>query len=109
MQALIETEGLRCHYNVAAMTYDPGFDSPDRLRGYGADRGMSFDDRNRLIRTTGPFEPFQHWLDLGVGYGSTTTVNQHRLDIADPLDLTPASPVRARSACNGTKPKCSRR
>jgi protein SCO1/2 len=41
---------------------------------------MSFDDRNRLLRTTGPFEPFQRWLDLGVGYGSTT-VNQHRLDI----------------------------
>ena len=52
-----------------------------RLRGYGADRAMSFDGRNRLLRTTGPFAPFQRWLDLGVGYGSTT-VNQHRLDIA---------------------------
>jgi hypothetical protein len=41
---------------------------------------MSFDERNRLLRTTGAFEPFQRWLDLGVGYGSTT-VNQHRLDI----------------------------
>jgi protein SCO1/2 len=47
---------------------------------------MSFDDRNRLLRTTGPFEPFQRWLDLGVGYGSTT-VNQHRLDIVI-LDVT---------------------
>ncbi len=81
LQRLIDAEGLQGRFNVAAMTYDPGFDFPRRLRGYGADRAMSFDGRNRLLRTTGPFAPFQRWLDLGVGYGSTT-VNQHRLDIA---------------------------
>jgi cytochrome oxidase Cu insertion factor (SCO1/SenC/PrrC family) len=67
-------------FNVAAITYDPAFDSPSRLRAYGADRGLVFDDRNRLLRTTGTFEPLQRWLNLGVGYGATT-VNQHRLDI----------------------------
>jgi protein SCO1/2 len=80
LQKRIDAEGLQGRFNVAAVTYDPAFDLPGRLRCYGADRGMSFDDRNRLLRTTGPFEPFQRWLDLGVGYGSTT-VNQHRLDI----------------------------
>jgi protein SCO1/2 len=80
LQKRIEEEGLRSRINIAAVTYDPAFDLPTRLHSYGADRGMSFDDRNRLLRTTGPFEPFQRWLDLGVGYGSTT-VNQHRLDV----------------------------
>ena len=80
LQQRIRNEGLQDLFNVAAISYDPGFDLPARLRFYGANRGMSFDDRSRLLRTTGPFEPFQRWLDLGVGYGSTT-VNQHRLDI----------------------------
>jgi cytochrome oxidase Cu insertion factor (SCO1/SenC/PrrC family) len=80
LQKRIDEEGLRGEVNVAAFSYDPAFDQPGRLRAYGADRGMSYDDRTRLLRTTGPFEPFRHWLDLGVGYGSNT-VNQHRLDV----------------------------
>jgi cytochrome oxidase Cu insertion factor (SCO1/SenC/PrrC family) len=80
LQQRINAEGRHGHFNVAALTYDPEFDLPGRLRGYGADRGMSFDERNRLLRTTGSFEPFRRWLDLGVGYG-TTTVNQHRIDM----------------------------
>jgi protein SCO1/2 len=80
LQKRLAEQGLQGRFNVAAVTYDPAFDSPSRLRTYGADRGLIFDDRNRLLRTTGTFEPFQRWLDLGVGYGKTT-VNQHRLDI----------------------------
>jgi hypothetical protein len=80
LQKRIDAEGLHDHVNVAAITYDPAFDLPRLLHAYGTDRGMSFDQRNRLLRTTGAFEPFQRWLDLGVGFGSST-VNQHRLDI----------------------------
>jgi protein SCO1/2 len=80
LQKRIDEEGLRGEVNVAAFSYDPAFDQPGRLRAYGADRGMSYDDRTRLLRTTGPFEPFRYWLDLGVGYGSNT-VNQHRIDV----------------------------
>jgi protein SCO1/2 len=80
LQKRLEEEGLQDRFNVAAVTYDPAFDSPSRLHAYGADRGVAFGERNRLLRTTGTFEPLQRWLDLGVGYGATT-VNQHRLDI----------------------------
>lgn len=80
LQKRLAARALQGCFNVAAVTYDPAFDSPSRLRAYGADRGLVFDDRNRLLRTTGTFEPLQRWLDLGVGYGMTT-VNQHRLDI----------------------------
>lgn len=80
LQQLIAAAGMQGTVNVAALTYDPAFDLPDRLRSYGAARSMVFDIRNRLLRTTGPFTPIQRWLDLGVGYGSTT-VNQHRIDL----------------------------
>ena len=73
-------EGLQRRFGIAAVSYDPAFDQPARLRAYGEARGMAFDDRNKLLRTTGPFEPFQRRFDLGVGFGPTT-VNQHRLDI----------------------------
>lgn len=73
--------GLDGRVNIAAVTYDPAFDLPRRLRAYGEARGLSFDDRTRLLRTTGPFAPLQRHFELGVGYGATT-VNQHRLDTA---------------------------
>jgi cytochrome oxidase Cu insertion factor (SCO1/SenC/PrrC family) len=80
LQQRVGEEGLGGQVNVAAVSYDPAFDLPRRLHSYGAERGMVFDDRNRLMRTTGPFEPLQRYFDLGVGYGSTT-VNQHRLEL----------------------------
>jgi cytochrome oxidase Cu insertion factor (SCO1/SenC/PrrC family) len=71
-------EGLEV--NVAGITYDPAFDRPARLRTYGADRGMAFSARCRLLRTLGPFDPVRATLELGVGFGPVT-VNRHRLDL----------------------------
>jgi len=95
LQRRVRDEGLHGHINIAAVTYDPAFDSPRRLHLYGANRGMVFDDRTRLMRTTGPFDPLQQCFDLGVGYGSTT-VNQHRLDtvVLDALGRPVASFAR---------------
>ena len=66
--------------NVAGISYDPGFDRPARLKSFGADRGMIFSARCRLLRTVGPFEPLRSAFDLGVGFGPVT-VNRHRLDL----------------------------
>lgn len=66
--------------NVAGISYDPGFDRPARLKTFGADRGMMFSPRCRLLRTIGPFEPLREAFDLGVGFGPAT-VNRHRLDL----------------------------
>ena len=66
--------------NVAGISYDPGFDRPARLRTFGADRGMIFSPRCRLLRTVGPFDPLRDAFDLGVGFGPVT-VNRHRLDL----------------------------
>jgi protein SCO1/2 len=80
LQQRTREEGLDARFNVAAITYDPAFDISQRLRIYGANRGLLFDDRTRLLRTMGPFDPVQRYFDLGVNYGSTT-VNQHRIDL----------------------------
>jgi cytochrome oxidase Cu insertion factor (SCO1/SenC/PrrC family) len=80
LQQRILEVGLNGRVNIAAVTYDPAFDLPPRLRAYGTGRGMSFDDRSRLIRTTGSFEVLQRYFELGVGYGPST-VNQHRLEL----------------------------
>jgi protein SCO1/2 len=66
--------------NVAGISYDPAFDRPARLKTYGADRGMIFSPRCRLLRTVGPFDPVRESFDLGVGFGPVT-VNRHRIDL----------------------------
>jgi cytochrome oxidase Cu insertion factor (SCO1/SenC/PrrC family) len=70
---------------VAGITYDPEYDLPERLRRYGADRGMYFGERCQLFRSTGAFAVIRDGLQLGVGYGSST-VNRHRIEliIVDP-------------------------
>lgn len=77
----LDAEGGGETVNVLALTYDPGFDLPERLHSYGASRGLAFDDRTRLLRTTGDPRPVVAALHLGVGYGPST-VNQHALELA---------------------------
>jgi len=65
---------------VAGITYDPEYDLPERLRRYGADRGLSFGERCQLLRSTGSFATIRDRLQLGVGY-SSSTVNRHRIEL----------------------------
>jgi cytochrome oxidase Cu insertion factor (SCO1/SenC/PrrC family) len=76
---------------IAGITYDPDYDLPERLYRYGADRGMVFDERCQLLRTTGSFAPIRDGLELAVGYGSAT-VNRHRIEL---LFVDPAGNVVA--------------
>jgi protein SCO1/2 len=80
LQALLAERGLTGRVRVAAITYDPAYDLPERLRAYGAERGVRFDADNRFFRTEGPIEPLRSLFDLGVGYGPST-VNRHRLEL----------------------------
>lgn len=65
---------------VAAISYDPAYDDPARLRRYGHDRRWPFGSRCQLLRTTGCFTPVMDTLQLGVGYG-LNTVNRHRIEL----------------------------
>jgi protein SCO1/2 len=65
---------------LAAITYDPDFDRPARLRRYGTDRGVAFGPDVRFFRATAGFEAVVEHLGLGVGYGPST-VNRHRIEL----------------------------
>ena len=80
LQKLLKSQGLENAINLAAITYDPAFDLPERLHAYGAGRGFLFSERAKLIRTQGPLQPLQDHLDLGVGFGPST-VNRHRIEL----------------------------
>jgi cytochrome oxidase Cu insertion factor (SCO1/SenC/PrrC family) len=79
---LATLQGLLADANafVAAITYDPAYDSRARLRRYGEDRGFRFGPRARLLRSTGSFEPIRQALQLNVGYGDVT-VNRHAVEL----------------------------
>jgi protein SCO1/2 len=80
---------------VGAITYDPAYDLPERLRHYGEARGFRFGPHARLLRSTASFEPIRRALRLGVGYGAAT-VNRHAVElfVADPAGRLVAFPHR---------------
>lgn len=65
---------------VLAMTYDPDYDSPERLRRYGSDRGFPFGERARLVRATDAWPGVRAMFGLRVGYGPVT-VNEHAREL----------------------------
>jgi cytochrome oxidase Cu insertion factor (SCO1/SenC/PrrC family) len=70
-------EGGRAHL---AVTYDPAYDSPARLRRYGADRGFPFGEHARLVRATDAWPAVKAMFGLRVGYGPST-VNEHAREL----------------------------
>jgi protein SCO1/2 len=79
IQELTRERGLEHAFRLAAITYDPEFDLPKRLKLYGSDRGVSFGDDVRFFRTTSGFDRLSRRFGLGVNYGSST-VNRHRIE-----------------------------
>ena len=49
-QQLLDAQGVADRIRTAAVTYDPAFDLPARLRVYGLDRGVRMDAGHRLFR-----------------------------------------------------------
>ncbi|QIG38708.1 hypothetical protein G5T42_03745 [Microbacterium sp. 4R-513] len=75
--ARAESPAERAHL---AVTYDPAYDSPARLRRYGAERGFPFGDRARFLRTTDAWPDVKAMFGLRVGYGPVT-VNEHAREL----------------------------
>jgi len=80
LQALLAERGLARAVRLAAVTYDPDFDIPQRLRRYGADRGVVFGPDVRAFRAIRGFGELRRRFGLGVGYGPST-VNRHRIEV----------------------------
>ena len=80
LQRALQERGLRGRIGTAAITYDPAYDLPPRLRAYGENRGVVFGDSDRFLRTIAGLEALQEYFDLGVNFGQAS-VNRHRIEL----------------------------
>jgi protein SCO1/2 len=80
IQELLQAEGLADQINTAGITYDPGFDLPERLLNYGAHRGLRFAPRHRLLRAREGLNSLRKHFKLGVNF-IESLVNRHRIEI----------------------------
>jgi protein SCO1/2 len=65
---------------LAAISYDPGFDLPPRLAAYGRARGLRFGQSVRMFRAVEGHSRLAEFFGLRVGY-TGTIVNQHGLEL----------------------------
>ena len=80
VQKLLAERGLDGEIRTAAITYDPGFDLPDRIRSYGLGRGARLDANHRMLRATGGFDALRRHFRLGVNFVESL-VNRHRIEL----------------------------
>ena len=80
IQKLLEAQGLADQIHTAAITYDPAFDLPERLRGYGQNRGVRMDARHRMLRATDGVNALRRHFKLGVNF-IESLVNRHRIEV----------------------------
>lgn len=80
LQQAIERGPLNGQVRIAAITYDPHYDLPHRLRRFGANRGLRFHEDARFFRTPGRFDDLRAAFDLGVNFAGSI-VNRHRIEL----------------------------
>ena len=80
IQKLLEAEGVADRINTAGISYDPGFDLPERLRNYGVYRGVRFAPQHRMLRAAEGVDSVRRHFKLGVNF-IESVVNRHRIEI----------------------------
>ncbi|MDQ5825906.1 MAG: SCO family protein [Chloroflexota bacterium] len=80
LQGAMAEAGLEGQLKTAAITYDPEYDLPPRLKAYGENRGVSFSDDHRVLRTRSRFHELRAYFQLGVNF-SPATVNRHTIEL----------------------------
>ncbi len=79
VQKLLAAKGLADRIHTAAISYDPAFDLPERLRVYGQDRGVVMNAHHRLLRATAGMDALCAHFGLGVNF-IESLVNRHRIE-----------------------------
>jgi protein SCO1/2 len=79
VQKRLEERGLAASIRIAAITYDPSFDLPARLRDFGERRGLHLGLDHRLLRAPEGMERLQRHFRLGVNFQGSI-VNRHRIE-----------------------------
>jgi len=80
IQRILVQNGFASRVNTAAITYDPEFDSPERIRGYGENRGLLPGPRHRLLRARDGIDSVRKHFKLGVNF-IESLVNRHRIEV----------------------------
>ncbi len=80
LQRRLEELGLAGQIRTAAISYDPDYDLPARLRAYGENRDVLFGADHRFLRSTEGLSALQDYFQLGVNYGPAV-VNRHRIEL----------------------------
>lgn len=80
LQNAIVDEQLEGLLRTAAITYDPEYDLPPRLKAYGENRRVTFSADNRMFRARSGFRELQEHFQLGVNF-TGSTVNRHRIEL----------------------------
>jgi cytochrome oxidase Cu insertion factor (SCO1/SenC/PrrC family) len=80
VQRAMHERGLAGGVRVTAVTYDPEFDLPHRLKLYGEHRGMQFGENARFFRAVSGFGRLRRRFDLQANYGPST-VNRHQIEV----------------------------
>jgi cytochrome oxidase Cu insertion factor (SCO1/SenC/PrrC family) len=80
LAAQSRTADLLPDLNVFGLTYDPAFDTSERLRGYGDDLGFAFGEKAKLLRASKGQARLLSLLAPKVGFGPVT-VNAHAREL----------------------------
>ncbi|HEX8635314.1 MAG TPA: SCO family protein [Pyrinomonadaceae bacterium] len=80
LQQAIEEAGLDGQLKTAAITYDPAYDLPPRLKAYGQNRGVRFGADKRMLRSRNNFKELENYFDSGVSFIGSI-VNRHRIEL----------------------------
>ena len=80
LQQQLRARGLAGRIRIAAITYDPVYDTPLRLRSYCESRQLQPDADTYALRVVAGFEAFQRWFGLGVNYIGSM-INKHRVEL----------------------------
>jgi protein SCO1/2 len=78
--ATLQTRLVDDRVGIAGISYDPGYDNPERLTAYGKARGLRFADTVRLFRAPTAQARLREHFDLKVGY-TGSIVNQHAIEL----------------------------
>jgi protein SCO1/2 len=80
LQNLLLERGLADQIRTAAITYDPAFDTAERLRGYAKNRGVLLNANHRMLRAIDGISVLRAHFKLGVNFVASL-VNRHPIEV----------------------------
>lgn len=80
LQGKLEKAGLNDKVNLLLISFDPDYDTPERLNKFGKDAGVKFTNARMLRPKQAEFNEFIDEFPIRVGYSKTAQVN-HKTDL----------------------------